>query len=138
MIDDDSKQFPTAAHEPNAVNASAIWWSALALIAVVIIASLLNEVLIQVFQWPNERAATSSAAKTQTVPTPAGPQLDPDQSATLAKLRSTEQQRLGEYAWVNEQAGVARIPIERAMAIAAEKRLPPAAARPADRRDVVR
>ena len=42
----------------------------------------------------------------------------------MGELRRAEDQRLGSYGWVNRQAGVTRIPIDRAMAMILERGLP--------------
>ncbi|MDY7091960.1 MAG: hypothetical protein SX243_03225 [Acidobacteriota bacterium] len=44
--------------------------------------------------------------------------------ADIDRLHAWEDERLESYAWENEEAGVARIPIERAMEIMAERGLP--------------
>jgi hypothetical protein len=64
------------------------------------------------------------------------PQLQPNPVADLNKFRTQEEQILNSYGWVDQQAGVAHIPIERAMDIIAARGLPvrqsPAPAAPAD------
>jgi hypothetical protein len=58
---------------------------------------------------------------------------DPDRSLAqqLQGLRTQEQQLLGEYRWLDPEAGVARIPIERAIEIVAEKGISPPPQAPA-------
>lgn len=129
-MDDDNQRFPVDRHEPNVVNARAIWWSCAALIAIIIVATLLNETIVQLFRYSADRAVADAVAPSLAVPQIApGPQLDSDQSRTLAALRALEHQRLDEYAWVDERRDVARIPIERAMAIASERGVPQTAGR---------
>lgn len=50
---------------------------------------------------------------------PPGPRLQDDPEAELEALRADEEQVLTGYQWVDEGAGVARVPVERAMAILA-------------------
>lgn len=52
-------------------------------------------------------------------------QLDPPKD--LARMRADEMKILTTYGWADREAGKARIPIERAMALLAERGLPPAA-----------
>lgn len=52
---------------------------------------------------------------------PPAPRLDPNQSKHLEELRREHQQILTNYAWIDEAAGVARIPIERAMEITVDQ-----------------
>jgi hypothetical protein len=55
-------------------------------------------------------------------------ELNPAQKVELRRLRARERKMLTEYAWVDQRAGVARIPVDRAMRILAEQT--PAAAQP--------
>jgi len=54
--------------------------------------------------------------------------LRPDPAAETAAVRQREREMLNSYGWVDRQAGVVRIPIERAMDLTAQRGLP---ARPA-------
>lgn len=55
---------------------------------------------------------------------PPEPRLQAYPPAELAEVRAEEGRLLHSYAWVNQAGGVARIPVERAMAIVAERGLP--------------
>jgi hypothetical protein len=44
-----------------------------------------------------------------------------DQRGSLRNLRATENKLLTEYAWIDENTGMARVPIERAMQIMSER-----------------
>jgi hypothetical protein len=52
------------------------------------------------------------------------PVLQPDPVADLNKFRAANEERLNTYGWVNQQAGVVRIPISRAMDLVAQRGLP--------------
>lgn len=56
----------------------------------------------------------------RTQPTPPGPRLQTHPEEELRELRRNEDEILTGYAWVDESAGVARVPIERAMELLAE------------------
>ncbi len=56
-----------------------------------------------------------------------GPKLLARPPQELETVRAAEKQQLESYGWVDQQGGVARIPIARAIDIAAEKGLPGAA-----------
>jgi len=58
------------------------------------------------------------------------PALQPNPAAELARMKE-EEKRLNEYGWVDRNAGVAHIPIERAIDILARSGLPSPAAGPA-------
>jgi hypothetical protein len=53
------------------------------------------------------------------------PRLERFPFVTRDRLRKEEETRLHGYAWVDRDGGVARIPIERAMELIAERGLPP-------------
>jgi hypothetical protein len=57
--------------------------------------------------------------------TPSGPRLEPDPLAPRRAARAREDAVLGSYGWVDPNAGVARIPIDRAMELLVERGLPP-------------
>jgi hypothetical protein len=53
-----------------------------------------------------------------------GPQLQADPALELREHRALEASRTGEYGWVDREAGVVRIPVERAMELLIERGLP--------------
>jgi hypothetical protein len=52
------------------------------------------------------------------------PKLEEDERTQLNGILRTEENTLNSYGWVNEQQGVARIPIERAMDLLVQRGLP--------------
>ncbi len=52
------------------------------------------------------------------------PQLEIDERTQLNQIRLNEEQVLATYGWVDQKAGVVRIPIERAMDLIAQRGLP--------------
>ena len=54
----------------------------------------------------------------------ADPRLEPNPLAPRLAMRAREKELLGSYAWVDRGAGVARIPIDRAMELLVERGLP--------------
>ena len=52
------------------------------------------------------------------------PRLQANPTADLRKSRVSEETKLHSYGWVDREAGVARIPIERAMQLTVERGLP--------------
>jgi hypothetical protein len=56
------------------------------------------------------------------------PRLENDERNELTDFRLREEERLNSYGWVDQQAGVEHIPIERAMQLVAERGLPVAPA----------
>ena len=57
--------------------------------------------------------------------TPTGPRLEPDPLAPRRAVRAREDAILGSYGWVDPNAGIARIPIDRAMEMLIRTGLPP-------------
>jgi len=55
---------------------------------------------------------------------PPSPRLELDPEFNLRQLRAVEDELLGEWAWADEEAGAVRIPIDVAIELAAEGRLP--------------
>jgi len=58
----------------------------------------------------------------------ASPQLITDEPAVLRTVRGTEQKAIDEYGWVDQKRGVARLPIDQAKKLLAERGLPSRAA----------
>jgi hypothetical protein len=52
------------------------------------------------------------------------PTLQPDDVADLARMRADEDELLSTFGWVDQKAGVARIPIDEAMRTIAQQGLP--------------
>ncbi len=111
-------------HEPDRIATVAVV-SAVAgtlLLAGVSLALVSGVIAVLVAETPEPIA--SSEVKLRTEP-PTGPQLLPDQHLELEQLRAQENRVLQEYKWVDRERGVAQIPIRRAMAILAERKLEP-------------
>lgn len=52
------------------------------------------------------------------------PRLETQPAIELKKVRATEAARLNSYGWIDRNAGIAHIPIERAMDLIISRRLP--------------
>ena len=64
----------------------------------------------------------SPFAETQTLP-PA-PRLQVEPALDIKQLREGEDEKLGSYGWVDQKAGIARIPVDRAMDLLLARGLP--------------
>jgi hypothetical protein len=82
-----------------------------------------------------ERAADPPQAPLAQAPgrLPPEPRLQTQPFADIETLQASEQERLGSYGWVDEQAGVVHIPIERAKELLLNRGLPGSAASAAPR-----
>jgi hypothetical protein len=79
----------------------------------------------------NEFAAHVSQAHVEQPPAPLGnpplfpaPRLQVDPQRDLEQLRESERELLDSYGWIDRPAGLARIPIDRAIDIVSENGLP--------------
>ncbi len=71
-----------------------------------------------------EAAEVSDAPFADYAPVPEGPRLQVDPAVDLQEMHQREDELLHEYAWADRSRGAVRIPIERAMALIAERGLP--------------
>jgi hypothetical protein len=73
--------------------------------------------------WEGPRLETpASPLATRTVPPE--PRLQVDAPKDLRALQASEQEALTSYGWVSREAGIARVPIRRAMQLVLERGLP--------------
>jgi hypothetical protein len=56
---------------------------------------------------------------------PPGPRLQANPAEELAEHRALELRRTSEYAWVDAERGIVRIPVERAVELIVERGVPP-------------
>ena len=126
-------------HEHTDINVRAVIGSAIVLIVVVVVSQLLMWALFAVFEnqaTANEPAVSPLAAVPATMPknqmgtavftpeTIAGPHLLTNEPLNLQQQRDKEQKVLHGYGWVNQGAGIARMPIDEAKKLIIERGLP--------------
>ena len=99
------------------------FWLAVGLIAVTLAMLALFRVLEKKDLAEDKLLSPSVAANLAR--TPPEPRLEPFPLAPGQKLRAEEEALLTTYGWVDRKAGMARIPIDRAIEILAERGLPP-------------
>jgi len=112
-------------HELDHVYVPGIVWTTVGLVLLVVLALALMYGMLSVLN----RSLPGSEPTSQVRLPPAqvsAPWLNPDQPRELQILRQREAELLGHYGWVDQQQGIARIPIERAMTILTEQGLPAA------------
>jgi hypothetical protein len=120
MRSEDEHNAEEAGHESIAVSANSVAKGFAVLFGVLVGALLLMAGLM--FILSKVFGAATVKAPLEPVSKPAGvPELDSNQRGNLRLLRERERQVLTEYAWVDPNAGVARIPIKRAIEILAER-----------------
>jgi hypothetical protein len=79
--------------------------------------------LNQLFETLRPPVETSPLARVEIQPPE--PRLEANPQVTLDRVRARENQLLNGFGWVDRDAGIARIPIDRAMAILAQRGWPP-------------
>jgi hypothetical protein len=120
----DATKNPKVDYERQDVNVRSIVIFAVGLLVVIIVAMVLIAVILNTLN--TRRAAVETSPLTE-FPTPAAPRLRPnpiDQTTAieeLDELRAREDAILNNYGWVDREAGVVRIPIERAMELVVEE-----------------
>ncbi len=120
-----------AGHELHDVRVTSMLAFAAALAALVALACVF---LIWLFGWFEARAerhdpVLSPLAESQTPPEP---RLETRPSRNLEQLRAAEDRLLRRYRWIDQEQGMVRIPVERAMELVAQEGLPaPEASSPA-------
>lgn len=115
-----------AGHEERDVSAAPIALSAVVLAAVCAGAFLAMWLLFGVFADREARRSppASPLAATYGPKEPPAPRLQPNPIADLEIMRARDHAALSGYAWVDRDAGVVRIPIERAIELLAARGLP--------------
>jgi hypothetical protein len=114
-------------YEKRDANAKGIFLSVVGLFVVLVLVNFIVHWIIKDFRnspAPSDRF--SGSVRTQ--PMEAGqatyPRLQISPPVDLKKFREEEATKLDSYGWVNQTAGVVRIPIERAMDLVLQKGLP--------------
>lgn len=111
-------------HERRDVSVRTIVWWGIGITALCVLAVLGNWPLLRFFEAreARESPAASPLAAEYGVVEPPAPRLQVDPAADIARLRASEQAVLDTYGWIDPAQGTVRIPIDRAMALLAERR----------------
>lgn len=119
-------------HEERDIHALPIVFAVFGLTAVSVAAIVAMYVLFNVFAAQQARNTTvpSPLAAEYGLKEPPEPRLQTEPVLDLQKLRARDAERLSTYAWVDRDAGVVRLPIERAIELLAARGLPAREAKP--------
>ncbi len=110
-------------YEPRDTNIRGVVMFGIGLTALVAVALLLMGWLFRFLAERKEPGPTPSPlALERTVPPE--PRLQVRPNTDIEKMRAAAQAALNSYGWVDRQAGVVRIPIERAIELTAQRGLP--------------
>jgi hypothetical protein len=126
----DEPRNPHVHHEPGDVNALALTKFGLSMAALIVV-FLFG--LWGMFEYLKNREAElglplSPAALVNAQKHPPDPQLQPHPARDMRDMRAAEDKILLQYAWVDPDKGIVRIPVERAMDLIAQRGLPAAPA----------
>jgi hypothetical protein len=94
----------------------------LTLVTILVLATTYG--LIRVFGWWERPRLETPASPLATRAIPAEPRLQVNAPKDLKALLAAEESALTSYGWANKEAGIARIPIDRAMQLVLERGLP--------------
>jgi hypothetical protein len=113
---------PSLDHESSDVNIRGVVFAAVGL-AVVTLLSI--GLVTGLFVYLNRAAARTeeSLPMPPEAALPAEPRLQRDPAGALREMRAEESRILDDYRWIDKEAGLARIPIDRAMKLALEQGL---------------
>lgn len=119
-------------HEPIPISRGGVVASGIALAALVVVVMILMRFLSAYLSMADGPATSSdrqdsASAAPRLAPLASEPPLSTKPSIDLHTLRAAENETLDTYGWIDREAGIARIPIERAVAILAENGLRSAA-----------
>jgi hypothetical protein len=118
-------------HESTSIQARGLIIGAAVLVATVIVCQILLGVWMGEFHREEERAEVAFPTRNEIdVGHFPQPRLQENPKIDMMDVRREEQARVNSYGWIDQKAGVARIPIDRAMDIIAQKGLPRVAAPP--------
>jgi len=125
---------PSVAYEPKDVNAGMVWRFLIALLLTVLGAQVVVWGVYRVFStretrneqapWPLRAAETRILPPEPRLQGAPGHDIQPQEE--LKEMRAGEDAILNSYGWVDEKAGIARIPINEAMKVLLVKGLPTA------------
>lgn len=113
-------------HEERDLAVRPIALAAAGLIVVVLLVFVSMQMLLNFYAGIQSRrsAAPSPLAGAYGMKEPPAPRLQTDPAADLHALRARDEALLSSYAWVDRDAGLVRIPIERAIDLVAKRGLP--------------
>lgn len=116
---------PSVDHETSDINIRAVFGFAAGLTIATGVIAFAVWLLFQYFSAREARTTfTEYPLATQAPRVPPEPRLQVNPRQDLSDLRAREDQALQSYGWVDKNAGVVRIPIDRAMQLVVERGLP--------------
>jgi hypothetical protein len=106
-------------YETTDVGRRTILWPVAGLAILLLVTFLVSVIMLRLWSKPHATGAGGFSARVEPTQAASEPRLQVAPAADLKKLRAIEDARLWQYEWIDRQAGIAAIPIERAMEILA-------------------
>ena len=101
-----------------------IMWGGIGLAGIMIIAFVLMYALLGHFESREQATATPPSPLAEGRPLPPEPRLQVTPEFDLKTYRASEDALVNNYGWVSKEAGVVRIPVDRAMELMLERGFP--------------
>ena len=109
-------------HETSDVPPRGVVYAVIGLFSALILSGLLLLAMFHFFADAESRPAVSPLRETELVPP--GPRLEADPTRDRAAIEAEAKARLDRFGWSDRQAGLARIPIDEAMRLLADRGWP--------------
>jgi hypothetical protein len=120
----DSVNSEDAGYEPSDLNPRYVGVFGIGLALVLVVAVVVVSLLIQYKTVQHTMQDTPIPQLAREREVPPGTRLQVDAQNELRQMRAAEDTMLNSYGWVDKDAGIVRIPVDRAMEILAKKGLP--------------
>jgi hypothetical protein len=117
-------------HEESTVELRPIIAFAIVLVVVTAFAFVLMQFMLDFLRVNQARKDVPLSVLAEPQPMPPAPRLQVYPSQDLKQTRQTEGVILNNYRWIDKEAGIVGIPVERAIKVLAEKGLPARSAQP--------
>ena len=124
------ERHPASHHETSDASIPGLVKFSIGLFVLIVVALVGMQWMFNYFIRTQQLGPAASPFAESQVPPP-GPHLQIHPALDLKQLRQTEDEKLKSYGWVDQKAGIARIPVDRAMDLLVQKGLPVRAGSPA-------
>ncbi len=111
-------------HETKDVDVTSILLIAFGLLMTLVVVAIVVWITLRHLRSERSSQTASTSSLTAQVAQFPEPQLQINPTIDLAELRVRDARELNDYGWIDRKAGVARVPIERAMQLLLQKGLP--------------
>jgi hypothetical protein len=121
---------PAQGHGHQDFNLGYLVWFGIGLLALVVLANVVSYWMFLRFEDRQQQLDRPLSPLAEPSPLPPGPRLQVAPEVDLQQMRAGEMEMLNSYGWVDRQAGIIRVPIDRAMELLLQQGLPARNAEP--------